>query len=166
MAKIGLLLFLLLAVTVLRAEEGVPFPLTVPEALFVSVGAGQHGHSYTAVFDGKGLAYFQVGGKAAEKVIIHPKPEAWRKFMGRMNDLKVYRWAADYGLPKSAVSQGTQWILLLRSGGQTVKSKGGGSFPAEDASFSQHIFDQFCHAVSDLTGKPFPARVPIVPPGA
>jgi len=166
MAKIGLFLFLLLAVTTLRAEEGVPFPLTVPEALFVSVGGGLRGPSYTAIFDGKGLAYFQVGGKSAEKVILHPKPEAWRKFMGRMNDLKVYSWATDYALPKSAASPGTRWILLLRSGGQTVKSKGDGGFPPEDAAFSQHIFEQFCRAVGDLTGKPFPASIPIAPPGA
>lgn len=145
----------------LRAEEPAPLPLRPPDAFQATVG-GFKAPTCTVELRGDGLHYeVRTSREVLKTAVVHPTAEAWSRFLRRMNEIRLSRWAPSYS---SLALDGTWWKLTLRSGDRTIASQGSNNYPEAGREAqpgriypaSTEVFDRFCAAVSDLVGRPFP----------
>jgi hypothetical protein len=128
-----------------------------PTKLSVSIGSwGGFSRDVTLAEDG--TVVYEKHGVAhllEERHEVRPSKRAWSRFLGELDRLGVWDWRRDYFDPD--VCDGTQWEVEIRHGEHVIKTFGSNCYPSADGSPSRNptpteCFDQFCQAVSKLSG--------------
>lgn len=97
--------------------------------------------------------------KTSDPVKITPTADQWREFRAALDDLKVWKWEADYINRK--VHDGTQWSLEIEYPDHLIKASGSNSYPEDDGRSNGQpqmtpAFGRYLAAVEKLLGgKPF-----------
>ena len=83
---------------------------------------------------------------------VSPNREQWDDFWRALEAAGVWNWSRDYADP--GVCDGTQWSLLLKHAGRSLRSEGSNAYPGgEGMDFSRSSsFGQFLSALGQLTG--------------
>ncbi len=130
-----------------------------PDKLSIFVG-GYTGSSYSVELKRGALVYTRCsfGFEKEESCTVKPSPEAWEKFLERLDEADVWSWSGRYDTP--GILDGTDWSAVISVGERSVEAGGSNGYPpasskAESVSNScepDSHFSLFCDAVSELLG--------------
>ncbi len=143
---------LLLATPCSRAAERAP----IPQRLSIYIG-GFLGASYQLDLRDATLEYSasEAGRRNPRQTMITPTPAQWREFRQALDELKVWRWRAEYHTPGAI--DGTQWGLEISYPDRSLKTKGNNRYPEANGKPSgkpeqTETFRRYLMAVQKLTG--------------
>ena len=131
-------------------------PTTVPERFKAFIG-GFLGTSYSVELR-DGVLVHRTSGRGRPKPIqttSRPTPAQWREFRDALDELKAWRWRAEY--PTNGTMDGTQWSLEITYADRSLNSHGSNSYPEDDATPNgkpepTRAFRRYLAAVRKLTG--------------
>lgn len=117
-------LLLLLAVPVFGGEGQSQAPTR-----FTARIGGFLGASYSVELHDGVLLYTSSnsGQRNQKKEKVTPTAAEWREFRQTLEDLKVWRWRADY--PSQGVLDGTQWMLDIAYADRSLTTHGSNNYP-------------------------------------
>ncbi len=75
-----------------------PFPIEIPQTFKLTLS--EFGRPfYTVQLFTDGLHIKTRDGAKEKTTVVHPDLKAWLKFVNKLNELKLYRWAPEYPDP-------------------------------------------------------------------
>ncbi len=106
-------------------------PSAEPRQFSASIG-GFMGGSYKVELQGGAVTYttFGAGRRNPKSTKITPTAAEWREFRNALDEVKVWRWRAEY--MDRRVMDGTQWSLDVAFADRAVKARGSNSYPGAD----------------------------------
>jgi len=79
------------------------------------------------------VIYHQVDtNKRTRDKSVHPSPEAWAKFVNRLNEAKLYCWSPEY---KIMALDGGDWSITIAVGAHEFYSHGDNAYPKDGAEY-------------------------------
>lgn len=117
-------LLLLFAAPVIGADE----QSEVPKRFTARIG-GFLGSSYNVELHDGALLYTssERGQRNQKHATLTPTAAQWREFRQTLDDLKVWRWRADY--PRQGTVDGTQWMLEIAYTDRSLTAHGDNNYP-------------------------------------
>lgn len=85
--------------------------------------------------------------------VTRPDERLWRNFWRSVNRLDVWSWQRNYTTP--GVMDGTDWSMLLRYQGRSVRSSGSNGYPKKGEisdEFERSDLEKLAKALNRLTG--------------